>query len=152
MNEFWNLTAQWLPMFWLILAIVLGVIEAVSFQFVAIWFALGAVVAIIPSLLAAPMWLQFVVFLAVSVLSLVATRPFVKKFLTTRKVKTNADSLIGKIGIVVEPVSLAEAKGRVMVSGQSWWAMSEDGSFLEKEERVLIKAIEGVKLVVERLR
>lgn len=136
--------------FWLVLAIVLGVIEAVTFQMVAIWFGLGALAAIIPSLLGANIWVQFVVFLIVSVAALIGTRPFVKKVLKLRQVHTNADSLIGQVGVVVtDSVEGEITSGRIVVSSQEWAACTEDGMALRKGDRVLVKKIEGVRLVVE---
>lgn len=83
MLEFFG--TQWLPLFWLILAIVLGVVEAASVQLMAIWFAVGAVVSIIPAVMGASLPVQFIVFLAVSTILLIATRPFAKKFLNVKK-------------------------------------------------------------------
>ena len=140
----------WVSVFWLVLAVVLGVIEAVTFQMVAIWFALGALAAIIPGLLGFNVWVQFSVFLLVSVAALVATRPFVNKILKFRQVHTNADSLIGQVGVVfADSVDGEITSARVMVSGQDWAACTEDGMALHKGDRVLVKAIEGVKLIVE---
>ena len=129
--------------FWLVLAIVLGVIEAVTFQMVAIWFCLGALAAIIPSVLGANIWVQFTVFLVVSVAALIGTRPFVKKVLKLRQVHTNADSLIGQVGVVVvDSVDGEITSGRVMVSSQEWAACTEDGMELRKGDRVLVKKID----------
>ena len=138
--------------FWLVLAVVLGVIEAVTFQMVAIWFGLGALAAIIPALLKASVWVQFTVFMVVSIAALIGTRPFVKKVLKLRQVHTNADSLIGQVGVVVaDSVDGEITSGRVLVSSQEWAACTEDGMALRKGDRVLIKKIEGVRLVVEIL-
>ena len=138
--------------FWLVLAVVLGVIEAVTFQMVAIWFGLGALAAIIPALLKASVWVQFTVFMVVSIAALIGTRPFVKKVLKLRQVHTNADSLIGQVGVVVaDSVDGEITSGRVMVSSQEWAACTEDGMALRKGDRVLVKKIEGVRLVVEIL-
>ena len=138
--------------FWLVLAVVLGVIEAVTFQMVAIWFGLGALAAIIPALLKASVWVQFTVFMVVSIAALIGTRPFVKKVLKLRQVHTNADSLIGQVGVVVaDSVDGEITSGRVLVSSQEWAACTEDGMALRKGDRVLVKKIEGVRLIVEIL-
>lgn len=140
----------WFSVFWLALAIVLCVIEAVTFQMVAIWFALGALVAIIPGIMGLNIWIQFAVFLLVSLMAVIGTRPFVNKVLKLRKVHTNADSLIGQVGVVVtDSVEGEIISGRVIVSSQEWAACTVDGMSLHKGDRVLVKAIEGVKLVVE---
>ena len=143
--------STWFSLFWLVLAIVLGVFEAVTAQMVAVWFALGALAAIVPSILGGSMWMQFTVFVVVSFLALVASRPFVKK-LRVKPVHTNADSLVGRVGVVVsECVDPSKGIGRVAISGQDWAAVTEDGSVIPKDEHVLIKGITGVKLIVEAI-
>ena len=133
MPEFFS--NQWMPFFWLILAIVLGVVEAASIQLVAIWFAIGAVV----------------VFVAASTLLLICTRPFAKKFLSVKKTKTNADSVIGRVGVVIHRIDNAAGTGRVFVGGLDWAAQSEDGEPIEEKEQVVVNRIDGVKVIVERL-
>lgn len=140
---------QWLPVLWLLVAVIFGVIEAATVQLMSIWFAVGAVAAMIAALLGAGIWLQFVVFLAVAVLVLVFTRPLVKKVLRVGHIHTNADSLIGRIGAVTVDIAGPGEVGRVLVDGQDWSAVSQDGIPVAKGEKVLVKAIEGVKLVVE---
>ena len=146
MPEFFG--TQWLPLFWLILAIVLGVVEAASVQLMAIWFAVGAVVSIIP---AVSLPVQFIVFVVVSTILLIATRPLAKKFLSVKKTKTNSDRVIGKVGVVVHKIDNTLEEGRVLVSGLDWSARSEDGKIIEEKEQVIVKRIDGVKVIVERL-
>ncbi|MBR5559406.1 MAG: NfeD family protein [Oscillospiraceae bacterium] len=140
---------QWLPMIWLVIAVIFGVIEAATVQLMSIWFAIGAVAAMIASLLGAGVWVQFAVFLIVAIIVLAFTRPMVKKVLKVGHVHTNADSVIGRIGAITVDIPGPGEVGRVLVDGQDWSAISEDGSFIPKGERVLVKSIEGVKLVVE---
>lgn len=141
----------WLPLIWLVLAIIFGIAEAATFNFVAIWFALGAVAAIIPASFHLPVAVQLSVFILVSVIALVFSRPFVQKFMKPRFVRTNADSLIGRIGIVIKEINNMEGQGRVSIAGMDWAATSEDSDIIPLGEKVLIKRIEGVKLVVEKL-
>ncbi len=140
-----------MPIFWLVLTIVLGVFEAATVQLVAIWFVAGAIVAIIASLLGAPLWLQIVLFIVVSIITLVITRPFIKKRLNVKEIHTNADSMVGRIGTVLSDITDDSTAGRVMVGGLDWAAVAEDGEYIAKDEKVLIKAISGVKLIVERI-
>ncbi len=149
MPEFFG--TQWMPFFWLILAIVLGVVEAASIQMVAIWFAIGAVVAILPAVMGGSLTVQLIVFVIASTVLLVCTRPFVKRFLNVRKTKTNADSVVGQIGVVLHRIDNAAGKGRVFVNGLDWAAQSEDGEPIEEKEQVVVKRIDGVKVIVERL-
>lgn len=148
-TELLELLTQWTPMLWLLAAVVFGVVEAATVQLMSVWFAVGAVAAMAAALLGAGVWAQFVVFLAVSVLVLALTRPLSKKLLRAGVVHTNADSLIGRIGAVTVEIGGPGEVGRVLVDGQDWAAISEDASPVAKGEKVLIKAIEGVKLVVE---
>jgi membrane protein implicated in regulation of membrane protease activity len=142
---------NWAPLLWLLLAVILGIFEAVTVDLVAIWFAAGAFVAVIPALLGAPGWVQFLVFLAVSLVTLAFTRPAVSHLLHVRKTSTNADRVIGMMGIVSEPIHNVTDEGRVQVNGLSWAARSDDGEPIEKGESVLVKEIDGVKLIVERI-
>lgn len=150
MEQFIAWLTDWASIFWLIFAVALGVLEAVTVQMVAIWFALGALVAIIPAMLGFSLWVQFTVFILVSIAALIGTRPFIRKVLKIRQVHTNADSLIGQVGVVLSDAKEGDiASGRVMIGGQDWAARTEDGSSVRKGDKVLIKAIEGAKLIVE---
>ena len=138
------------PTLWLVAIVLLIVLEAVTYQLVAIWFALGAAAALIASLLDASGTVQIVVFVAVSVISLIASRPLAKKIQAAPKEKTNADRIVGQNARVIQPI-LPGQKGRVMVDGQDWSAAGQDpqDSF-QKEEEVRIVRIEGVTLYVTR--
>lgn len=142
---------NWAPLLWLLLAVVLGIFEAVTVDLVAIWFAAGAFVAVIPALLGAAVWIQVVVFLTVSILTLAFTRPAAAHLLKVRKTNTNADRVIGMMGVVTEDIDNISETGRILVNGLSWAARSDDGSPVSKGESVLVKEIEGVKLIVERV-
>ncbi|MBP1557608.1 MAG: NfeD family protein [Oscillospiraceae bacterium] len=136
---------------WLIVAVILGTIEAFTVDLVAIWFALGAVVAMIPAMLGVPFAVQLIIFLAVSCVTLAFTRPVAKNVLKVKKVSTNADAIIGMVGIVTVSINNISGEGRVLVNGLEWAARSDDGVPVEKGENVLIKSIEGVKVIVERV-
>lgn len=142
--------ATLVPIFWLAAVILLIVLEAVTYQLVAVWFALGAAAALIASLLDASLTVQIIAFLAVSVISLIASRPLVKKIQAAPKEKTNADRLIGQSARVIQPILPGE-RGRVMVDGQDWSAAGQDpqDSFQPGEE-VRIVRIEGVTLYVTK--
>lgn len=134
--------------FWLILMVVLFGAEIVSVNLTTIWFALGALVAFISSLCGAPIWLQCIWFLAVSVLTLVITKPLVKKFVNSKIQATNADMVIGQTCIVTEPIDNVKGTGAVTVGGKTWTARSESGDVFAPGERVTALRIEGVKLIV----
>lgn len=100
-----------LSVLWLIAMIVLLIIEAVVPGLISIWFALGALAALVAALFHAPFWLQVVWFLVVSILTLLLTRPFVKKYVNNRVTPTNADMVIGKEAVVTEAIDNLQEKG-----------------------------------------
>lgn len=139
--------------FWLILAVVLVVVEASTYNLISIWFALGALVAIIPALIANDaIWIQFTVFVVVSAVSLAFTRKVLKKALHYNPVSTNADQVIGKQAIVKETIDNIRECGKITVMGLDWTARSADDSIIEANEIVVVKSISGVKLIVEKIK
>lgn len=136
--------------FWAVLLVVLVVVEAITAQMVTIWFAAGALVALISEFLNAPPWLQWVLFVAVSAVTLVATRPLVKKLTKTRRQPTNADRYIGRTAVVTHDIDNIAGQGQVKVDGAIWTARSSDGSKIEKNENVTVEKIDGVKLIVRK--
>lgn len=135
---------------WLIAMMVLLIVEGLAPGLVSIWFALGALAAMLSSLFNAPVWLQAVWFAIVSALSLVLTRPLVKKYVNSRVQPTNADALIGKNGVVVDAIDNIAGTGSVKIAGQMWTARSSDGNIpIMQGKIVTAKAISGVKLIVE---
>lgn len=143
--------SRFMPLTWLLIAVALGAIEAATVDLVAIWFALGAFVTIIPAAMGLPFWMQLIVFLAVSLVTLAFTRPIAINVLKVKKISTNADRIIGMIGVVTQPINNIAGEGRVLVNGLEWAARSDDGSPIAEKENVLIKEIEGVKVIVERV-
>ena len=134
---------------WLILLIVCLVVEAATMGLATIWFAGGALVALLVSLIHAPIWLQVVLFLAVSLLLLIYTRPIAKKYFNRNVTKTNVDSVIGKNAIVVEAIDNLQGKGRVTLAGQEWTARSvEENGMIPEGAIVEVEAVSGVKLMV----
>ncbi len=136
-------------LFWIIALVVLIVVEAVTAQMVTIWFAAGALGAIVAERLGAEVWVQWVVFVAVSAVALIATRPLVKKITKAKVQPTNADRCIGMVAVVTEEINNVEGKGQVHVNGVTWTARSLDGSIFKKDERVIVERIDGVKLIVK---
>lgn len=131
---------------WIGLIVVFIVVEAATTSLWSIWFVLGSLVAFIVSLFAPlNLPLQFALFLVVSVVAILALRPFARRFMGSRRVPTNADANIGKIGQVVTEVH-PERFGRMKLEGLEWTAKSDCLMPVGSWGRVV--AIEGVKLVV----
>lgn len=135
--------------FWLVFLIAFIVVEAVTAQLVTIWFAAGSLCALIAAVLKAPMWLQITIFVVVSAITLIATRPLVKKLKSKPSFTPNADRVIGQKAIVTEEIDNLAAKGRAEVNGMSWLARSEDNSKISAGAEVVILRIDGVKLIVK---
>lgn len=133
---------------WLGVALVLAVLEAMSVQLIAIWFALGALVTAIPAWFEASVSVQLVVFVLVSAVALAATRPLVRHVLQKESVHTNTDALIGEVGIVQQAIDNVRGEGRVTAGGLDWSARSLTGEPIEPATEVVIERIEGVKLIV----
>ena len=123
--------------------------EAATVGLVSLWFAGGALAAMLAASLSAELWLQIVVFLVVSAVLLYFTRPIVKKLLAGKNKETNLDRIIGKTVIVSETVDNDAETGRCTIAGVSWSLRSDDGSVIEQGEKVTVDRVEGVKLIVK---
>ncbi|MEE3491506.1 NfeD family protein [Ruminococcus sp.] len=135
---------------WLVIAVVMGVTEACTVQLVSVWFAIGSAAACITSLFTDQIYIQVIVFVVVTAIALAVTRPLVKKLKRKRPEATNADRYIGKSAVVVEAIDNDHAKGLVKVDNEKWTARSVDGQLIEPGDRVVVTAIEGVKLIVDK--
>ncbi len=137
--------------FWVVALVVFLIVEAVTAGLVSIWFVFGSLVALICAALGAAVWLQIFWFVIVSVATLVLTRPLVKRYVDSRSVATNADRSIGRTAVVTERIDNLAGAGAVKLDGVVWTARSTDDAVaIETGERVTVRAIEGVKLIVER--
>ena len=138
---------------WLAAMVALLIVEAMVPGLVSIWFALGALAAMISSLLSAPLWLQVGWFFLVSIVSLALTRPIARKYVNGRAVHTNADMAIGQDCVVTEPIDNVRGTGAVSVGGKIWTArMADPNGRAEKGAVLRAVRIEGVKLIVEENR
>ena len=133
---------------WVVIMVVFLVVEAATAGLTCIWFAIGALAALIAALFGAPIWLQLVWFFVVSVVTLYFTRPLVLKYVNSRSQPTNADMVIGKEALVAEAIDNVESAGAVAVGGKVWTARSENGEPIEVGSIVTVLRIEGVKLIV----
>ena len=136
---------------WLVLLLLFMGVEAASVGLTSVWFAAGALCALIAALLGAPLWVQIALFLAVSALCLLAVRPLAKRHLNSRVEPTNADRVIGEQAQVTEDIDNIRGKGTVVIRGAVWTARSEDGLPVPAGALVRVLRIEGVKVFVERV-
>lgn len=136
------------PVFWLVALIVFGIVEGATAGLASIWFAVGALAALVSALLGAPLWVQIVLFLAVSLATLLMVRPVAQKYLNPKKEATNADRVIGAEGIVTQTIDNVKGGGQVNIAGQTWTARADDHSVIPEGTLVFILRIEGVKVYV----
>ncbi len=134
---------------WLGAVAVFGVLEAVTVRLISVWFVCGAAAAMIAAVYGAPSTVQFILFAAVSAVTLAATRPLVKRLSRGHAARTNADRVIGREARVTETVDNDAPSGAVYVDGKTWTARSADGAVIPAGALVRVREISGVKLMVE---
>jgi len=136
---------------WIGIMLVLMMIEAATMNLVTIWLAIGALASVFATLMGAGGVWQFAVFVIVSGIMLIFTRPLVKKYVSTRYQKTNSDSLIGRTARITQTVNNRLETGTAFLDGKEWSVRTEDdGQILNEGEMVKVLQIEGVKLIVEK--
>lgn len=139
-----------MTVFWLIVLVILVVIELLTMGLTTIWFAGGALVATIAALFHAPVAVQVILFLVVSGVLIFSTRPLAVKYFNKDRVRTNAESLVGRQAIVISEIDNLQGIGQVNVGGMEWSARTRvDGVKLPVGTVTTVLAINGVKLVVE---
>ena len=135
---------------WATIIIVTIVVELATDNLVTIWFSLGAVAALIALAFGASEYIQMIVFVGASALFLIATRPLTKRMMQRSIIKTNADKVIGQIGVVTASITPGEI-GEVKVDNNLWRAINLDGKSFEVGEKVIVDAISGIKVVVSKV-
>lgn len=140
---------NWAAIIWLAIMAVLLIVEAACpIHLVSIWFAAGALVAMIISMLGGELWLQIIAFCIVSGALLAGLWPFIRKFLNPHLTKTNVDSVVGSEGIVTADIDNLNAVGQVKLGGMEWTARSTSGANIPTGTRIRVDRIEGVKAFV----
>lgn len=136
---------------WLALMVVFVIVELVTVGLTSIWFAVGALCALIAGAVDASFGIQVVIFIAISLVLLFATRPFARKYINSRMIKTNSESLVGEVIRITERVSNIDQTGTAVVKGQEWTVRTDnDNVVIEQGELAKVVRITGVKLIVER--
>ena len=135
---------------WTIVLIAALIVEGATFALVAIWFAAGALGALIAAGLGAPFIVQLIIFVVLAAVMLIFTRPLLKKLFPNKFIPTNSELEIGKTAVVIEAIDNATGKGRVRLSGVNWAAVSENGQDISVDEIVVVKEIRSAKVVVAR--
>ena len=141
---------EYMPYVWLGIAVVLAIVEVSTTQLVTLWFVIGAAATAVCSatFLKDQLVWQIVLFIAISAIMLILTRPLVKKLKANKPVSTNSDRNIGKSALVISDIDPELGVGQVRVGNEKWSAKSENGSVISEGTNVKVVGIEGVKLVV----
>ncbi len=143
---------NWAAIVWLGLMIVFLIAEAASVSLVSLWFAAGALVAMIVSLLGGQLWLQIVLFVAVSAVLLGCLRPLVRKFIRPKTTATNIDAIVGSQGYITADVDNLSGQGQVKLGAMEWSARSSGGEPIPTGTLVQVDRIEGVKVYVSTVK
>lgn len=136
---------------WFVVIIVAALIEMNTMDLTSIWFSVGALVAFILSLTKIDIVYQIIAFVIVSVGFIVFLRPVVKNYFKTNSISTNSDRLVGKVATCTKPIGVGE-RGEVKIDGKYWLAVTSGDEDIEIDEKVEVLAIEGVKLIVDKIR
>lgn len=142
---------NWVLWIWLALAVVFLIVESSTVSLVSIWFTIGALAAMVASMLGAQLWLQILIFLAVSGVALACLRPVFRKLIKPKVVSTNVDALIGSEGLVTEDIDNLSAQGQVKLGGIYWSARSTSGEKISTGNQITVDKIEGVKVFVTQV-
>lgn len=138
-----------LPVVWLFLMVIFAIVEALTVGLTSIWFAVGALAALLVSLAWGNFWIQCVVFVVVSLVTLLLVRPLTARhFRPKDHTPTNVDSLIGRSGVVTQTIDNLAGTGQVRLGGQVWTARSDSGASIPEGSTVIAVRIEGVRLFV----
>lgn len=139
---------------WIGVFIAALVIESATVRLVSVWFAVGALASFILSVCRVDsLWIQITVFTLVSLISLAAARPLIKKLVRkTKREFTRADMYIGLEGIATEKIDNFESTGLVKVKGSVRSAKSRSDEVISAGARVKVLSADGVKLVVEEIK
>ncbi len=135
---------------WLIAAAIFCIIEGMTVSLVSIWMAVAAGVTTVVAVFGGSILTQILVFLILSALLMIVTIPLSKRFREKKREKTNADRVIDVEAVVIEQIDPIENKGKIKVLGQIWSASGLHHETIDVGEKVIIRAIEGVRVIVEK--
>lgn len=139
---------DYMPYVWIGIMIIMAVFEGVTTQLVSVWFVCGALGAAIVSFFVPVFAVQFAVFVGVSLILLLVTKPLVKKAREVKTEPTNADRNIGKIAVVTQEINNTAGTGQVKLGGNTWTARTVNDEIIPEGAEVTVREISGVKLMV----
>lgn len=136
---------------WLIVAGVFCIIEAMTVSLVSIWMAIAAAVTAVVACIGGNILTQIIFFLLLSVLLILATIPLAKRLHNRKMERTNADRVVDAEAVVIERIDAIDNKGKIKVLGQIWSASGLHHTSIDVGEKVIVRAIEGVRAIVEKI-
>ncbi len=136
---------------WLVIVAVMLIIEIFTMGLTTIWFSIGALAAAAATGLGAPVGIQILLFVVVSLLVMFLVRPFAMRVVNREHMKTNIDAVVGEQAVVRETIDNRKEQGKVVFRGVDWMARSADNTLIPEGELVQIEEISGVKLVVKKM-
>lgn len=136
---------------WIVIIVAAIVIEVSTIALTSVWFAVGGIVSLILAIFDVDFVWQLVVFVGVSTISLIATRPIAKRMNTKDVIHTNADKLINMIGVVTKEIPVSEV-GEIRVNSELWRAKSLESECIEVGEKVIVNNLDGNKVIVSRIK
>lgn len=136
---------------WLSIVIVLSILELITTQLVSIWFVIAGIAAFIVSLFMDSIFVQIAIFVVLTVLLLIVTKPMVKKIMNFKKISTNSDKNIGRKAFVTTEINNKKETGEVKIDSMFWSARSVDDTVIPENSEVIIESIKGVKLIVKKV-
>ena len=136
--------------FWLIASGIFFIAEIITTGFLVFWLGIAGLITMCISFLTHNLMIQGSIFVILSAILILATKPFVKKFVDKKNnsKKTNAFSIIGKTALVIKDIDSINGVGQIKVDGEIWSAEGVNGSNIEKGTKVKIKQIDGVRAIV----
>lgn len=135
---------------WGVLIIVSLIVELITEELTIIWGTIGAIFSFLAAIFKAEIWLQLLIFIVFTALTIIIFRPIIKKIAKKEMVRTNADRIIGMVAVVTEPFKNNEV-GRVTVNGQSWRATSTSFQEFFEGEKVQVEGISGTKVIISKI-
>ena len=144
------------PLYWIMLSIWIGIFvvtlitELNTADLTIIWFCIASLVSFILALFGIPYVIQLVVFVVISLILLIATRPLTKNMMNKTLIRTNADRIIDSIGIVTKTINPDDI-GEVKVGSEYWRAISADNTLIEENEKITVVSFSGNKVIVSKI-
>ena len=135
---------------WGVLIIVSLIVELATDELTIIWGTIGGVFSFLAALLHADVWLQLLIFVVFTTLTIIISRPIIKKYAKKEIIRTNADRLIGMVAVVSEAFKNNEV-GKVIVNGQTWRATSTSSEAFFEGEKVQVEGLSGTKVIVSKI-